>query len=79
MYKVYIALHKLQVVVLILFRMVFHLFSKIFAVHLGNSTAKAYLCNQVGTVSTFLSRLACYMQLLTNKCGITFIMCRIDI
>ena len=40
-------------------RMAFHLSGKVVALHLDNSTAKAYLCNQGGTVSPFLSRLAC--------------------
>ena len=31
----------------------------IVALHLDNSTSKAYLCNQGGTVSPFVSRLAC--------------------
>ena len=39
--------------------------------HLDNSTAKAYLCNQGGTVSPFLSRLACQILSLINKHGIT--------
>ena len=44
---------------------------KVVALHLDNSTAKAYLCNQGGTVSPFLSRLAC--QILTDKQGITLL------
>ena len=39
--------------------------------HLDNITAKAYLCNQGGTVSPFLSRLACGILSLTNKHSIT--------
>ena len=41
--------------------------------HLDNRTAKAYLCNQSGTVSPFLSRLACWILSLTNKHGIALI------
>ena len=43
------------------------------ALHLDNSTAKAHLCNQGGTVSPFLSRLACQILSLTDKHGITLI------
>ena len=35
---------------------------------------KAYLCNQSGTVSPFVSRLACQILSLTNKHGITLIL-----
>ena len=52
-------------------RMAFHLSGKVVALHLGNITAKAYLCNQGGTLSPFLSRLACLMSSLTNTHGIT--------
>ena len=41
--------------------------------HLDNSTAKVYLCNQGGTVSPFLSRLACRILSLTDKHGITLL------
>ena len=51
--------------------MAFHLSGKVVALHLDNSTAKAYLCNQGGTVSPFLSRLACWILSLTDKHGIT--------
>ena len=40
---------------------------------LDNSTAKAYLCNQGGTVSPFLSKLTCQILSLTDKHGITLI------
>ena len=43
------------------------------ALHLDNSTAKAYLCNQDGTVSSFHSRLACQILSLTDKHGITLL------
>ena len=58
---------------MMLCRMAFHLSGKVVALHLDNSTAKAYLCNQSGTVSPFLSRLACRMLSLTTKHCITFI------
>ena len=53
--------------------MAFCLSGKVVALHLDNSTAKAYLCNQGGTVSPFLSRLACQILSLTNKHGITLL------
>ena len=46
---------------------------KVVALHLDNSTAKVYLCNQGGTVSPFFSRLACQILSLTDKHGITFL------
>ena len=58
---------------MMLCRMVFCLSGKVVALHLDNSTAKAYLCNQGGRVSPFLSRLACQIQSLTDKHGITLI------
>ena len=54
-------------------RMAFHLSGKVVALHLDNSTAKAYLCNQGGIMSPFLSRLACQILSLINKHGITLI------
>ena len=58
MCRAHIGLQQLQAVALMLHRMVFTLPGKVVALHLDNSTAKAYLCNQCGTVSSFLSRLA---------------------
>ena len=58
---------------MMLCRMAFHLSGKVVALHLDNSTAKAYLYNQGGTVSSFLSSLACWILILTNKHGITLI------
>ena len=43
------------------------------ALHLDNSTAKAYVCNQDGTSCLFLSRLACYILNLVDKHGISLI------
>ena len=62
-----IPLQELQAVVMMLCRIVFCLSGKVVALHLDNSTAKAYLCNQGGTVSAFLSRLACWILSQTNK------------
>ena len=56
-----------------LHKMAFCLSGKVVALHLDNSTAKAYLCNQGGTVSPFLSRLACQILSLTDKHGITLL------
>ena len=41
--------------------MAFLLPGKMVVLHLDNSIAKAYFCNQVGTTSTFLSSLACHI------------------
>ena len=51
MCRAHIALQELQAIAMILHRMAFHLSGKVVALHLDNSTAKAYLCNQGGTVS----------------------------
>ena len=58
---------------MILHRMAFCLSSKVVALHLDNSTAKACLCNQGSTVSPFLSRLAYWILSLTDKHCITLI------
>ena len=71
--RAHIALQELQVVAMMLCRMAFCLSGKVVALHLDNNTAKAYLCNQGGTVSLFLSRLACQIMSLTAKHGITLI------
>ena len=71
--RAHIALQELQVVAIMLCRMTFHLSGKVVALHLDNNTAKAYLCNQGGTVSPFLSRLACQILSLTDKHGITLL------
>ena len=47
--------------------MAFCLSGKVVALHLDNSTAKGYLCNQGGTVSPLLSRLAFRILSLTDK------------
>ena len=51
---VHIALQELQAVALKLHQMAFHLDGKVIALHLDNSTAKAYLCNQCDTVCPLL-------------------------
>ena len=73
MCRAHITLQELQAVAMMLCRMVFHLSGKVVALYLNNSMAEVYLCNQGGTVSPFLSRLACQILSLTNKHGITFI------
>ena len=74
MWRAYIVLQELQPVAKMLHRMAFCLSGKVVALHYGNSTAKAYLCNQGGTVSPFLSRLACQILSLTDKHSITLIL-----
>ena len=71
MCRVHIALQEPQAIAMMLHQMAFHLYDKVVALCLDNSTAKAYLCNQGGTVSPFLSRLACWILNLTNKHDIT--------
>ena len=67
MCRAHIALQELQVIAMMLHRMASHLSGKVVTLHLVISTAKAYLCNQCGTVSPFLSRLACQILNLANK------------
>ena len=71
--RTHIALQEIQAVGMMLHRMAFCLSGKVVALHLDNSTAKAYLCNQGGTVSPLLCRLACRILSLTDKHGITLI------
>ena len=71
--RAHIALQELQAVAIMLHRMAFCLSGKVVALHLENNTAKAYLCNEGGTVSPFLSRLACQILSLTDKHGITLL------
>ena len=58
---------------MMLYRMAFLLPDKVVAFHFDNRTTKAYLCNQGGTMSPFLSRLACQMLCVTDKHSITLI------
>ena len=71
--RAHITLQELWAIAMMLCRMAFHFSGKVVALHLDNSTAKAYLCNQGGTVSPFLSRLACQILCLSNKHGITLL------
>ena len=71
--RAHIALQELQAVAIMLFRMAFCLSGKVVALHLDNSTAKVCLSNQGGTVSPFLSRLACRILSLTDNHGITLL------
>ena len=71
--RAHIALQEHQAIAMMLCRMAFHLSGKMVAVHLDNSTAKVYLCNQGGTMSPFLSMLACWILSLTDKHGITLL------
>ena len=73
LYRAHIALQELQAVAITLCRIVLCLSGKVVALHLESSTAKVYLCNQGGTVSPFLSRLACWILSLTDKHGITLL------
>ena len=73
MCRAHIALQEVQAVTIMLCRMAFCLSGEVVALHLDNSTAKVYLCNQGGTVSPFLSRLACQILSLTDKHGITLL------
>ena len=66
MCRAHIALQELQDIAMMLHRMAFSLSGKVVALHLSNNTAKAYLCNQCGTVSPFLSRVACLVLSLTK-------------
>ena len=68
-----IALLEPQAIAMMLHRIVFHLSHQVVALYLDNSTAKAILCNQGGTVSPFLSRLVCRILHLTDKHSITLI------
>ena len=71
--RAHIVFQELQAVAIMLHRMAFCLSDKVAALHLDNSTAKAYLFNQGGTVSPFLSRLACWILSLTDKLGISLL------
>ena len=73
MCRAHIALQDLQAIAMMLHRTAFHLSDKVVALHSNNSTAKAYPCNQGGTVSPFISRLACLILSLTDKHGYTLI------
>ena len=73
MCRVHIALQELQAIAMMLCRMAFCLSGKVVALHLDNSTANVFLCNQGGTVSPFLSRLAFQILSLADNHSITVI------
>ena len=73
MCRAHIVLQELLPITMMLHRMAFHLSGNEVALHLDSSTAKAYLCKQGGTMSPFLSRLACWILSLTDKHSITLI------
>ena len=54
-------------------RMAFCLSDKVEALHLDNSTAKVYLCNQGGTLFSFLYKLALCMLMLEDRHSITLV------
>ena len=66
-------MQELQPVAIMLHEMTFRVPSKVVALHLDNSTLKAYLRNQDGTVSFLLCRLACHIFNTANKHGITLV------
>ena len=69
-----IALQELQAVALMLCKMALRLSGKMVVLHLDNSIAKAFLCNQGGTASPFLSILAFCILNFTAMHGITLIL-----
>ena len=73
MCRAHIALQELQAITIMLHRMTFYFSGKVVSLHLDNSTTKAYLCKQSGTLSPFLSRLACQILSLSDKHDITLI------
>ena len=58
-------------VAFLLCKMAFCLSNKVATLHLDTSITKAYLCNQGGTASLFLSGLACHILNLAKKHGIS--------
>ena len=58
---------------MMLHKMAFCLSGKVLALHLDNSAAKAYQCNQGGTVFPFPFWLACWILSLTDEHSITLI------
>ena len=73
MCRAHIALQELQAIAMMLHRIAFCLSEKVVSLHLDNSSTKAYLCNQVGTVCPFLSRVACWILSVTDKYDFTLI------
>ena len=73
MCDVHTAFWELQMLALMLDTVAFCLSAMVVALHLNNSTAKAYLCNQGSMYLFFFSRLACCILHLANKHAITLI------
>ena len=71
--RAHIALQELPANSMMLHRMLFCLSGKVVTLLLDNSTSKAYLCNEGGTVSPSLPRLACQILSLSGKHSITLI------
>ena len=69
--RVHIAIQELQAFALMPHRLAFQVSDKVVALSLDNSSAKVYSCNQGGTISLFLSRLACHILDLADKHSIT--------
>ena len=69
----HIALQELWVVLLMPCRLTFCLSGKVVTYHWDNKTAKAYFCNQGGTVFPFPSTLVCCILNLINKHHVTLI------
>ena len=74
MNRVYIALQELETVALMLHRISFDLSHKKVSILLDSSAVEAYLCNQSGTISLSLSRLACCVLDVANKHDMTVIL-----
>ena len=58
---------------MMLHRMACHLLDNVVALHFDNSTAKAYMYSQGGTLSPLFSRGGCWTLSLTDKHGITLL------
>ena len=56
-----------------LHKMAFQLSGKVIPLHSYNTTAEAYLCNQGGTASLYISRLACFIKNLADKHNISLL------
>ena len=54
-----------------LHRIAFHLAGEVVSLHMDNSMVEVYLCNQGGTESSFVSRLAYCILNLANRHGST--------
>ena len=61
MCKSHVAFQEHQAVAMMLGRIAFQLSGKVVALYMDDGITKAYLGDQGGTVSPFLSRLACWI------------------